>query len=692
MKKFLREMRRREVFRTSGLYIGIAWIVIEVSSVVLPTFDAPDWILRWLVIIAMVGFPVVIVLAWVFDVTEAGIVVQDTATEDVSRPIGGRKMDFVVIGVLSVALIVSVYLNVSREPGTGIQHEPITVLIADFENSTGNPLFDGSLEQALGIGIEGAAFINAMRRDAALSEVRALELGERLDEQSARLVSVRQNVDTVLTGSIRPDGNRLQLELKAIDPASGEVRANARARARDSSEVLGAVNSLAADIRKDLGDDAASVRALKSSESLTTRSLEAIKDYTTAQDLARTGQDDAAIDYYRQAIERDPEFARAWSGWGLSAFKLGRRDEADEKWQTALSLLDRMTERERYRTLGLYYTVVSLNYDKAIENYQQLVEKFPADGAGNNNLAILYIFTAQYDKALAQSRQLLEIYPQRILYRANHAQYAMYAGDMAVAREFAAGVIEEDPTFFKSYMILAIVALHDGDIPAAKAYYEDMAGSGPRGASLANTGLADIALYEGRYDDAIALLQTGLEQDRDTDDDRGAGTKTIAMAQAHFAAGDIEQAVQLLQSLQGARGDGQLVPAAEIYAAGRQFAAAAEIADLYGSQLRPTAGAYAGLITGMIAYQQGEFNAAIGAYTSAIGYADLWIIRYYLGQAYLAAGYPVEASAEFTACIERRGEAGGLYFDDVPTWRYTADLQEWKERASERIAGLADGE
>ena len=116
-------------------------------------------------------------------------------------------------------------------------------------------------------------------------------------------------------------------------------------------------------------------------------SLEALKDYVDAQNLARAGQDEEAITYYEKAVQSDPNFARAYSGWGLSAFKIGRRSEAEEKWQKALSLLDRMTERERYRTLGLYYAAVSLNYDKAIENYAQLVEKFPADGAGHNNLS-----------------------------------------------------------------------------------------------------------------------------------------------------------------------------------------------------------------------------------------------------------------------------------------------------------------
>lgn len=689
MKKFFRELRRREVFRTAGLYVGICWILIEGASVVLPTFDAPEWALQAIIIVAVVGFPIMLVLAWIYDLTEHGIKVQADPTDTIVAPIGSRKMDFVVIGVLSVALLISVYLIFTRAPAIIEEPDPLSVLIADFDNQTGNELFDGSLEQALNIGIEGASFITAYPRNNALSLAKDLELGDTLDEETARLVSVRQDVRMVLSGSIEGEGDRFNLTLRALDPTAGEVIVEADARANSSAEVLMAINALAADVRKELGEDSLDLDRLRTEESVTAASLTAIKAYTTAQNLALAGQDEEAISFYKEALDEDPNLVRAYYGWGLSAHKIGRTTESDEQWKKALSLLDRTSERERFRTLGLYYALVSLNYDSAIENYQKLVEKYPADGAGRNNLAILYTFTAQYERALAQSAQLLEIYPGRTLYHANHAQYAIYAGDIVTAAAAAQKVLAEDPSFFKSYMIMAIVSLYDGDVAAAVNTYERMAETGVRGASLANIGIADIALYEGRYDDAIAILQEGIAVDQAENNERGVGTKTIALAQATIAKGDVAEGVQIVTDLAATRGDGQLVPSAEIFAATGQFDDAFKIAEQYRPQLRPSARSYASLIDGINALHQDEYNIALDSLKVALESADLWIVRYYLAQAYLGAGYPVEASAEFTSLIERRSEAGGMFFDDVPTWRYTASLDDWKEKAGSAISNMA---
>ncbi len=689
MKRFIRELRRREVFRSAGLYVGVCWILIEVSSVILPTFDAPEWALQATIIAAFVGFPIMLVLAWVYDLTDHGIEVQGDATDTVVAPIGGRKMDFVVIGLLSVALVLSLYMNVTSGPQVIENPDPVTVLIADFDNQTGNELFDGSLEQALNLGIEGASYINSYSRNTALAQAKELELGEKLDEETARLVSVRQDVRMVLAGAISSDGGRFELSLRVVDPTSGEQIAEADARAKTSADVLGAINTLAADIRKELGEDSLDLDKLEAGETVTAASIEAIKFYTDAQDLARAGRDEEAIELYAKAVAEDPSMARAYSGWGLSAHKIGRPTESDEQWQKALSLLDRMTERERYRTLGLYYTVVSLNYNTAIENYQQLVEKFPADGAGINNLSILYIFTAQYDKALAQSEKLLKIYPGRTLYHGNHAQYAIYAGDIVTAAAEAQKVISQDPSFFKSYMILALVSLHEGDAAAAIKTYARMAETGTRGASLANIGLADIALFEGRYADAVQILNEGIAMDEAENNERGVGSKKIALAQAQIALGESETGLQTIDDVAATRGDGQLVPSAEIYSAAGRYDDAFEIAEQYREQLRPTARAYADLIDGINAIHQQEHVLAIESLRKALDSADLWIVRYYLGQAYLGAGYPAEASAEFENLTTRRGEAGGMFFDDVPTWRYTASLDEWKEKAGAAISNLS---
>lgn len=681
MKKLLLELRRREVYRTAGLYVGVGWILVEGASIVLPAFDAPEWALQWLIIFAFIGFPVAVVLAWIYDISDQGIVVQSDPTDTIVTPFGGRKTDFVVIGVLSVALIFSLYLNLVRGPEVLEDFEPVTILIADFDNQTGDPLFDGSLEQALNLGIEGAPFISTYQRSSALSQAKELELGETLTENVALLVSVRQGISLTLAGSITEAHGEYELRLRALDSA-GQVVAEVDADTANRSEVLTAVNSLAADMRKELGDDSLSVEQLASSETVTATSLEAIKSYVTAQNLARVSQDEEAIVYYRKAVESDSNFARAYSGWGLSAFKIGRGSEAEEQWRKALSLLDRMTERERYRTLGLYYTRVSLNYDKAIENFAQLVEKFPADGAGHNNLSVLYFLTLQFDKAVAESGRLIEIYPKRTLYRSNHALNAMWAGDLETAVTAAETVIAEDPTAFKPFMVLAMAALDAGDSESALSAYQRMESTGPRGKSLANIGAADLALFAGDAKQAESILITGIEQDRSNNNERGIGAKTIALAEAYLAQRRNVEALDLLRGLSTENhSDGQLVPAAIMYAKHGDVESARAIADQLGNQLRPQSRAYAKLISGIIELEGERYIPAIDELRTALGFADLWIVRFYLGQAYLAARYPAESSAEFHAAYQRRGEAMAMFFDDVPTWRYIASLETWREKA-----------
>ena len=131
MHRFIRELRRREVFRTAGLYVGVCWIIIEVSSVLLPTFEAPEWAMRAIIIAAFVGFPIMLVLAWIYDVSAKGIEVQGDPTDTVVPPLGSRRMDFIVIGVLSVALVLSLYMNITGGPKSGA----VLLLLSPFPAS-----------------------------------------------------------------------------------------------------------------------------------------------------------------------------------------------------------------------------------------------------------------------------------------------------------------------------------------------------------------------------------------------------------------------------------------------------------------------------------------------------------------------------------------------------------------------------
>ena len=153
MWDLIKELRRRSVFRSAGIYVGTAWILVESASIILPTFNAPDAAMRWLVITAIVGFPVAMVLAWVFDLTESGFLRTDDADDSVAPQRGVRKADYVAIGALSLALIFSIYLNMRSETAVTTMHEPVSILIANFDNNTGDSRLDGVLEQTVGIEI-----------------------------------------------------------------------------------------------------------------------------------------------------------------------------------------------------------------------------------------------------------------------------------------------------------------------------------------------------------------------------------------------------------------------------------------------------------------------------------------------------------------------------------------------------------
>ena len=423
MKNFIRELRRRHVFRAAGLYAGAAWIALEGADILLPAFDAPEWIFRGLIIVAFVGFPVALILAWVYELTERGLERESDLSEEQSeaRHRKGRQLDFAVIGVLAVALGISLYGNFRGV--VEIPIGPISVLVADFDDQTNDPLFQGTLEQALIIGAEEAPFVTSYSRANATKIAQEIGTRNALDEEGARLVAVREGIKLVLSGSVIPEGSSYSVNLRAVDPTNGKEISKAKRKAKSKSEVLGSVGLAAQDIRKDLGDTNTD-GSHAGLETFTAASLEAVQNYVKAQDLARAGKDEEAVTFYRAAVTEDVNFGRAYSGLALSAYKLGRKDEADAAWERALGLLDGMTEREKYRTLGVYYSLVAGNFTKAIENYATLVELYPADSAGHNNLAVAHFLTLDFDEAQKEGGKILEIYPNKTLYRANYALYA----------------------------------------------------------------------------------------------------------------------------------------------------------------------------------------------------------------------------------------------------------------------------
>jgi tetratricopeptide (TPR) repeat protein/tRNA A-37 threonylcarbamoyl transferase component Bud32 len=566
-------------------------------------------------------------------------------------------------------------------PPTAVR-APMPVLIVDFENRANEAVFEGALEQALSIAMEGAPFITAFPRLQAAGLVRDLKLGPRLDESSGRLIASREGIPVILAGMIERSGSGYRIGVRALAPDKQEPTSVAEAAASDKAQVLGAVARIAEDVREALGDTTPS--STQQAETFTAGSLDAMRAYTLAQDLSMIQRDAEAAEKYREALRYDPEFGRAYSGLGASHLRMGNREEAEKNWDEALRRTDRMTEREKLRTFGGYYIGIARNPDKAIETYKQLVAKYPADSAGYNNLAVAYFSTLNFAKAFEYGRKAIEIYPKTYKYRSNYALYAMYAGDFKTVAETALPLIKEDPKIDVPYLPLAMEALAAGDVPRARGVYQQATQAGDSGVSLGALGIADIAMYEGRYDEALSILPAAAKRDQDQQNILGAASKLVALAEAYQARGnDRAQQTSIAQARTLSTQENVLVPAARLaIAAGRSEDAgriAAELAQRLSAQSR----AYAKMIEGEIAIAAKQYAVAVDALNAAQKLADLWLVRFALGLAYFHHGHYPEAVSEFEKCRERRGEATAVFLDDLPTFHYYAPLPYWLGRARE---------
>jgi tetratricopeptide (TPR) repeat protein len=687
MKRFIAEIKQRGVHRAAGLYLALVWLVLQASEILFPAFNISDAVLRYVLGAGIAGFPFVILFGWFYEFTDQGIKLEeDVESSGATRLGAGRSFYGLIIGLLVLALGASLFVNV-RQANDEPQELPdnLSILIADMNNSTGDPIFDGSLEQALTIGLEGAPFISAFNRNKALKVADNISDGDGLTEVRARLVSLREGISLVLSGSIVATDDGFEMKVLAVDPTNGEEWFSVNAEAESKLAVLQAVGELSLKIRESLGDVTLEGDP-EARETFSTATLEAVSYYTLAQTLASTGDYAAAEDMYRKAVAEDPGFGRAYSGWALSAFNQGKTEEAQQLWDKTLTLLDGMGKRERYRTLGLYYTVVSRNYAKAIENYELLVQNFPADAVGHSNLSVNYFYNRQFDEALQEGRFILDLYPDNPVIHSNYSLYAMYAGDFATARKEGIALVESGQTFHLAYLPIAMAELADGNLDAARTAYQSMAAVDDAGASLSNTGLADIELLQQNYAGAAAVLIAGIAADEAAGNAMGRADKLIALAQTYQAQGEEELARQtLLSALSSSTSLSHRVPAARLYVQLGDLTAATEIADLLGDSLQTESRASAQLIRGNVLLAQGEFAQAVDALRASLEKSDAWLARFDLGRAYFAAGSFAEALSEFEECKQRSGEATAIFLDDIPTFHYTVQMQNWLTKTKQKL-------
>jgi tetratricopeptide (TPR) repeat protein len=422
-------------------------------------------------------------------------------------------------------------------------------------------------------------------------------------------------------------------------------------------------------------------------ETVTASSLEALDAYERGQDFARSNRLDEALGAYRRAISLDPGFGRAYAGMAVVYNDLKDDAQKNAAYDAALKHLDRMTEREKYRTLGTYYLLTARNYEKAVETYQTLLQLYPADTAGHGNLGMAYMLMGHPDRAANEARAALKIYPKNLKQRYNLSLYQMYAGEFDNAIRDGSKIIAETPSYAIGYYPVALSMIATGNIAGASKTYETLAAQGEVGERLATLGRVDLAMYQGRYKEADALVAAAL----------AATSAPAAVAQHHLDAAQIalamgqttRAAVAARKAAAASSHESVLFPAARVLVETGHADEAKAIARKLENQLQLHTTAYARLIDADIAVEDGRYAAAIELFRDSIKRRDTWFARFLLGQAYAKTEHFAEAMSELDIAFKRRGEVTDVFLYDTPTMRYLPPLYYWLARAHQAM-GVAD--
>jgi tetratricopeptide (TPR) repeat protein len=320
----------------------------------------------------------------------------------------------------------------------------------------------------------------------------------------------------------------------------------------------------------------------------------------------------------------------------------------------------------------------------AVEEYTALVRDYPKDLAGHTNLAFAYFLGCKMPEAFQEGLRALELDPDNLDYRYNQSWYALGAGDFDRAKQEARKTLQINPSYAKAFVVLSLCDLAQGQPAEAVKEYHQLEALDKLGTSLANTGLADLAISEGRLNDAEAILKKGITADLQNRSNDYAADKMLMLAQSYaeqgrkaLAAATAEQALKTVTS------ENYLFAAALVYIEIGAEDKARKIAGDLDKKVQDVHQAYGKLIGGYLSLRRGDTTNALKLFQQAQTLVDTWLGRFALGRAYLEAAAFPEACAEFEICQKRKGEALSVFLNDLPTYRYLNTLDYYMGRAQE---------
>ena len=586
---------------------------------------------------------------------------QRTVNDLILGPITRHKVSSAVIATVFAAVVIATAFLASNHP------PPLTdkdfILIADFVNTTGDPVFDGTLKQALSVQLAQSPFLNIFPEDRIRETLAYMEkpADERLTRDIAREICHRQGLKAVLVGSIASLGNNYVITLEAV-AQSDDLIVLEQIEAESKEKVLASLGVVASRLRKKLGESLSSIQRFDVPiEQATTSSLEALKAFAKGNNERSQGRERAALGFYQRAVEIDPNFALAYARIGVAYLNQGEEELARQFFKKAFELRDRISERERFYISEKYHAYLTGDILQAVQELETWRNLYPHDYIAHSNLALQYLVLARYEDAVKEAQEALRLGPTYPTPRLNLVAAYLALGRYAEAEQISNEMAALNPDSINTHFERYIFAFLRGDRPTMAA---EIAGSrGKNEESFMLSLAAQTSFYYGQLETGGEETRRSVALHRSQNQKENAAQTQLTLASAQMLFGKCSDAQRTVKpALEISRSKSSLLSAAVVLTECNKLTAAQALLDESLNRFPHDTLVVlmsAPVIRALIEKHRGNQSEAIKQMEMVRAY-DFGIVvgsinNFTRGQIYLDLNKGSEAAIEFQTIIDKRG-------------------------------------
>jgi eukaryotic-like serine/threonine-protein kinase len=478
--------------------------------------------------------------------TESHVTAAVAATDQPRQTLSYRRprklLSYVAAGLLLALLVIGgIYYRAHRNARLSGKD---TIVLADFSNSTNDPVFDDTLKTGLSVALNQSPFLNVLSENTVAETLQQMTRAPetRLTPELAREVCLRAGSKAYIAGSIAKLGEEYVVGLKAINCRDGDTLAQEQVTSPSKERVLDVLGGAVSKLRAELGESLATVQKFDIPlEHATTSSLEALQAYSLGQRADREQGPAAALPHHQRAIQLDPNFAMGFMAVGSEYYSLSQTGRASEYLARAFELRDHASEREKLAITATYYLNTG-ELGKAGQAYEEEIESYPRHQGAHLNLGVVYAEQGQYEKSVDMSQDELQLNPDNVAPYDNLADsfIALQRFDDArkMIREARAKKLEDYITRMAEY----ILAFYSSDSAGMAEQLQWFNGKPEENYGLALA--ADTEAYYGRLGSARELVKRAVESAVRADSKENAGAWLENMALYEASIGNREEARQ----------------------------------------------------------------------------------------------------------------------------------------------------